>query len=44
VRRTLRKQLPALSYHFGLLPWDIDRLLFGEVTVYLEALKALSKE
>lgn len=44
MRRALRASLPAFSYHFGLHPWQVDDLTFGEVEVYLTALAALAKE
>jgi len=27
---------------FGLQPWDVDRLTYGEVTTYLARLKAIA--
>lgn len=30
----LRSQLPAFSHWFGLHPWDVERLTFGEIEVY----------
>jgi hypothetical protein len=35
--------LPALSFHFGILPWDVERLLIGEVKEYLAALDKLEE-
>jgi hypothetical protein len=43
LRRALRKQLPAFSYHFGIHPWDIERLTYGEIETYLDALADLNK-
>lgn len=43
MRRELRRTLPALSFHFGIQPWDLDRMTYGEIEVYLEALAELSK-
>lgn len=36
--------LPALSYHFGIHPWQVDDLTYGEVKVYLTELRKLMKE
>lgn len=44
MRRVLRASLPALAYHFGIRPWEVDDLTFGEVSVFLEALADLSKK
>ncbi len=44
MRRALRRQLPAFSHHFGIQPWDIDRLTYGELDLYLEQLRELAKE
>lgn len=44
MRRVLRARLPAFSYHFAIHPWDVDRLTFGEIEVYLAALADLNKE
>lgn len=35
MRRRLLKAWPALSYHFGLRPWDVDRLSMDELNEYL---------
>jgi hypothetical protein len=34
MRRALLPWLPALSYHYGLKPWDIDRMTFREIEVF----------
>lgn len=44
MRRVLRRSLPALAYHFGIHPWDVDRLTYGEVDAFLSALADLNKE
>lgn len=44
MRRALRARLPAFSYHFGIQPWDVDRLTYGEIDVYVSALTDLNKE
>jgi hypothetical protein len=43
MRRALRDSLPAFSQHFGIHPWDVDRLTYGEIAVYLDALKRISE-
>jgi hypothetical protein len=35
--------LPAFSYHFGIQPWDIERLTYGEIESYQRALAELNK-
>ena len=44
MRRALRSSLPALAYHFGIHPWQVDDLSYGELEVFLAALVDLSKE
>jgi hypothetical protein len=44
MRRALRSSLPAFSYHFGIQPWQVDDLTYGEIEVYLSALADLTKE
>lgn len=44
MRRALRASLPALAYHFGIRPWEIDDLSYGEVIVFIQALQDLNKE
>lgn len=34
MRRKLREELPLLSHLFGLKPWDVERLTFGEIDAY----------
>lgn len=41
MRARLAERWPALSYHFGLHPWDVGRLSLVEMNAYLEALEAL---
>lgn len=43
MRRALRASLPALAYHFGIRPWEVDDLTFGEVDVFIAALADLNK-
>ena len=38
MRRMLGPQLPALSFHFGLRPDDIDTMTVSEIDHYLKAL------
>lgn len=35
MRRALREQLPALTRFYGLKPWDVERLTFGELDQYM---------
>lgn len=44
MRRALRAVLPSLSFHFGIHPWQVDDLTFGEVALYLSALEDLNRE
>lgn len=44
MRRALRISLPAFSYHFGIQPWQVDDLTYGELAEYLRALSDLNKE
>lgn len=44
MRRVLRSSLPAFSYHFGIQPWQVDDLSYGELEIYLIALADLAKE
>jgi hypothetical protein len=44
LRRALREQLPAFSYHFDIHPWDIERLTYGEIESYLRELAELTKD
>jgi hypothetical protein len=34
MRRALLPWLPALSHHYGLKPWDIDRMTYREIEKY----------
>ncbi len=43
MRRALRASLPAFSYHFGIHPWQVDDLAFGEIAFYIDALAELNK-
>ena len=42
MRRRLLKAVPALSFHFGLKPWELELLTFGELDAYLDALDELN--
>lgn len=44
MRRALLQQLPALSFHFGIHPWQVDDLRNCEIEVYLDALDELTKK
>ena len=43
MRRRLRRSWPSLSHHFGIHPWDVDRLTYGELDAYLDELAAIAK-
>lgn len=43
MRRALVKSWPALSYHFGLHPWDLERLTPAELRAYLDDLDAMNR-
>lgn len=34
MRRALREQLPAFTFFYGLKPWEIEQLTFGELETY----------
>jgi len=44
VRRALRRRLPAFSHWFHLQPWDLQRLTFGELRGYVEALDEIERQ
>lgn len=44
MRRVLRASLPAFSYHFGIQPWQVDDLTYGEVDEYMRVLADLNRE
>jgi hypothetical protein len=44
LRRALRHALPALAYHFGIHPWQVDDLTYGEAEAFLQALSDLNRE
>lgn len=44
MRRGFRQSLPALAYHFGILPWEVDSLTYGELAVFIDALADLNKK
>lgn len=44
MRRALRKRLPALTHFYGLRPWEVERLSFGELAEYLDQLAAYERE
>ena len=34
---------PNLSHHYGIHPWDVDRLSYAEINAYVEALNVLGR-
>lgn len=44
MRRALRATLPALAFHFGIRPWEVDDLTYGEMSPFLDALQNLNRE
>lgn len=36
--------LPALAYHFGIHPWQVDDLTYGEAEAFLAALQEINRE
>lgn len=36
--------MPAFSYYFGIHPWQVADLTFGEVEDYMSAIKQLQKK
>lgn len=44
MRRGLLKELPALSYWFGIKPVDLDDMTFDEIDEYLKALRDITKK
>ena len=43
MRRALRARLPGLSRHFGIQPWQVDDLTYGEISAYLSALSEIGE-
>lgn len=43
IRALLLREWPALSYLFGLHPWDVERLNVLELTEYREQAQQLMK-
>lgn len=41
MRRALRAQLPALAHVFGIRPWEVDLLTYGEAEVFGDYLREL---
>jgi len=44
VRARLVDVWPALSHHFDIHPWDVERLTFRELNAYVKALNDLARE
>lgn len=42
MRAALLQAWPALSYHFGIRPWDTELLSAAEIRQYLDALDDLN--
>lgn len=40
----MRARLPEFSHHFGIQPWQIDDLTYGEAHEYVRALAEINKE
>lgn len=43
IRRSLRKEWPALSFLYGIHPWDVERLSYTELDQYQEQAKQFLK-
>lgn len=43
MRAALLPVWPALSKHYGLHPWDVDRLSAAEMNQYLDGLAELAR-
>lgn len=43
MRRAIGPRWPALSRHFGVHPWDVERLTFDELAGYLDALDEVER-
>lgn len=41
MRRRLRRVAPELAHYFGLLPWQLDDLTFGELEEFHKRLAKL---
>ncbi len=41
MRRRLRAALPGLAHWFGIRPWEVEDLTFGEIDVLVQALGKL---
>jgi len=41
VRRQLRAALPGLAHWFGIRPWEVEDLTFGEIDMFVQALGKL---
>lgn len=41
MRARLRGAWPTLSHYFGIHPWDVKRLTWDEIDVYLLAVEAI---
>lgn len=41
MRRELRQALPGLAHYFGIRPWEVEDLTYGEITEFLRLMKQL---
>lgn len=41
MRRQLREALPGLAHWFGIRPWEVEELSYGELDVFVKALGKL---
>lgn len=41
MRRQLRAALPGLAHWFGIRPWEVEDLTYGEIDVLMRALEKL---
>lgn len=41
MRRQLRQALPGLAHYFGIRPWEVEDLTYGEITEFLRLMKQL---
>lgn len=41
MRRQLRRVVPELAHYFGVRPWEIDELTYGEIDELLRRLRTL---
>lgn len=44
MRARLTAAWPDLSHYFGIHPWDVERLTYGEIDAYVEALNEIGRQ